>query len=1114
MSVAKGGPADAAAPSKRLTGSPSAKSRVSALRKARATGEPTEVLEERSESQRVLANPDGSMTLEDYVQPKWVKRSDGWIPVDTSLVRKASGVLAPKATSADLSFSGGGDSALVTIAKGGDKLSLAWPWKLPTPVVDGDTATYPEAIPGVAGVDLRLRAGSQGFSEQVIVKTREAAADPKLAQVRFTASIQGGGSLRSDGEGDIDFADSAGTSLFHAPTPMMWDSAGGTGSTTAKKISGSPRVAAEEPGESTHQAQMDVSLSGQDLVVAPDQTMMRSPDTQFPVVLDPDWTTSKLGSKGTAWADVSSSGLHSYNGSEWKQVKVGHYEGWPGSPSSDTYRAFFKYNVSKALHKKIISAEFHAFLDRSFTCTESAVELWQTKAFSSSTRWSNKPALVAGSEIASSKTSGGEPGCDAHDVKLNATKAVTGNASSVYLALKGGSESSHSYKYFSNVYLTVNFDSYPTVSGLGMSNPKTGCGSSTAPIVVGNSKPSLVATILDPDPENPHADFEVWSGATGGSKVASKTTAGAKSGSQHSMALPDTALVDGQTFRWRVTPVDTAYAGTPSGWCFYSIDRTAPESAPGVTSDLKDLDSGESNDAIGRTATFTFAPNGATGVTNYRYAWNDDAAAGAANAPSVPAGTDGTAKVTLTVPFTPDITFRLYVFSFDKASNRSANPGVFEFQLSSPSGPVGHWTLDETSGTALSDSAGTNNATLNGGAPGASGRVQSGVGFNGTTDYAETSGPVLRTDKSFTVTAWVRLENTKFWATAVSQDGTPNSAFYLQYSLEENRWAMAGCGTRATSLSPPVLNRWTHLTGVYDAAAKQDRLYVDGALQKVIDCPAPRSATDGPLVMGRGKFDNEKVDFFPGTIDDVQVYDRVVYDTEPNAIDGSTGGIADLANRPTVQEGYWTGDLGSGTTVADSSGRGHDATLSSATAWTADGQVDGALNLNDANKEHATIAAPVVQTDSGFTVTAWARPARLPSGNATVLAQDGSRRSAFYLGYRVFNGVGYWSFTMPAADTDDAEWIHAHSVSPVAVDGEWHHLAGVYDPAAKKIRLYVDGTLQAETAVATPWNAGSGFHIGGAKYKGAATDFWPGGIDDAQAYTGVLTDTEINEMGS
>ncbi|GAA0318125.1 hypothetical protein NE235_06615 [Actinoallomurus spadix] len=1094
-----------------------------ALREARASGDPVEVTEERSETQRLLANPDGSLTLEDYVQPKWVRRAGGWVPIDTTLVRQENGRLQPKAIVAGLSFSGGGDDALVTIAKGGDELSLAWPWKLPTPILDGDTATYPEAVPGVTGVDLRLRAGAQGFSEQVVVRTREAAADPRLAQVRFTTSIQGGGSLRADGEGDLEFVDSAGTPVFHAPTPMMWDSTGDTVSASAQRTAGPSRSAAEEPDDAARQAPMEVSLSGQDVVVTPDQAMMNSPDTRFPVVLDPDWTTSKLGDKGTAWVNVSSSGLHSYNGSEWKQAKVGHYEGWPGSPSSDTYRAFFKYNVSKALHKKIIAAEFHAFLDRSFTCTKSTVELWQSKTFSSSTRWSSKPALTGGSELASSSTAGGEPGCDAHDVKLNATKAVTGTASSVYLALKGGSESNHSYKYFSNVHLTVNFDSYPTVSGLGMTNPSAGCGTTTAPVVVGNSKPSIVATILDPDPENPHADFEVWSGTTGGTKVATRTTAGAKSGTRHSMALPDTTLTDGLTFRWRVTPVDTAYAGTPSGWCYYTVDKTAPESAPAVTTpNLKDLDSGEPNDAIGRTATFTFAPNNATGITKYQYAWNDDAAAGAANAPSVVPGADGTAKVTLTVPFTQDITFRLYAFSYDKANNRSANPGVFEFALGSPAGPVGRWTLDETGGVDLADSGGGDTATLTGGMPGVPGRVDQALRLTGNGDHATTASAAVHTDKSFTVAVWVRLTDASHYSTAVSQSGGSFSGFQLYYSPSYKTWVFNRHSTDADGATnvpvvadaPAVLNVWTHLTGVYDGPTRQMSFYVNGAPQSGrASVPSPWDAT-GPLQIGRVLAKGAFSDPFEGDLDDIRVYDRVVSGTEPDAIDGSTGGIADLADRPPVREGYWTGDLGSGTVVADSSGRGHDATLSSATAWTADGQVDGALELNDANKEQAATAGPVIRTDTGFTVAAWVRSSRLAGGNATALAQDGSRRSAFYLGYRVFNGVGYWSFTLPVADSDDAEWAHAHSVDPAALDGEWHHLAGVYDPAVKKIRLYVDGTLQGETAVSAPWHANGAFHIGGAKYKGAPTDFWPGGIDDVQAFTGVLTDTEISEMGS
>ena len=152
--------------------------------------------------------------------------------------------------------------------------------------------------------------------------------------------------------------------------------------------------------------------------------------------------------------------------------------------------------------------------------------------------------------------------------------------------------------------------------------------------------------------------------------------------------------------------------------------------------------------------------------------------------------------------------------------------------------------------------------------------------------------------------------------------------------------------------------------------------------------------------------------------------------------------------------------------------------------------------------------------DTSFSVTAWVRLTK-GGANTTAVSQDGSHRSGFFLGYRMFDGAGYWSFTLSDADDDTATWTHAHSVNAAVPDGEWHHLAGVYDAAARKIRLYVDGDLQAETDYTTPWNAGGVFQIGQAQIqKAAPTDSWPGGVDDVQVFTGVLTAAEINDIGS
>ena len=60
--------------------------------------------------------------------------------------------------------------------------------------------------------------------------------------------------------------------------------------------------------------------------------------------------------------------------------------------------------------------------------------------------------------------------------------------------------------------------------------------------------------------------------------------------------------------------------------------------------------------------------------------------------------------------------------------------------------------------------------------------------LNGTTGYARTGGPVIETQKSFTVSAWVKLDVAGGrYQSAVSQEGPWASAFYLQ-NTAEGQW--------------------------------------------------------------------------------------------------------------------------------------------------------------------------------------------------------------------------------------------------------------------------------------------------------------------------------------
>ncbi|MDI6517225.1 hypothetical protein QMA61_13555 [Streptomyces coelicoflavus] len=86
-----------------------------------------EVMSLREERRAVFANPDGSFTAQEYTQPVRARRDGHWVPVDDTLVKRADGTYSPKATTVELSFSGGGDGPFARMRRAGREYALTWP---------------------------------------------------------------------------------------------------------------------------------------------------------------------------------------------------------------------------------------------------------------------------------------------------------------------------------------------------------------------------------------------------------------------------------------------------------------------------------------------------------------------------------------------------------------------------------------------------------------------------------------------------------------------------------------------------------------------------------------------------------------------------------------------------------------------------------------------------------------------------------------------------------------------------------------------------------------------------------------------------------------------------
>jgi alpha-L-arabinofuranosidase len=196
--------------------------------------------------------------------------------------------------------------------------------------------------------------------------------------------------------------------------------------------------------------------------------------------------------------------------------------------------------------------------------------------------------------------------------------------------------------------------------------------------------------------------------------------------------------------------------------------------------------------------------------------------------------------------------------------------------------PTGHWTFDEGLGSTAADSSGAGRPlTLQGGASWAQGVVgASALSVNGSQQYAESAVPVIDTTQSFTVSAWVYLNNVNGYQTFVSQDGTQISGFFLQLRGDTHQFAFTrpaydspkALGIIATDAAViPQPDEWYHLTGVYDASAQTISLYVNGQLAQT-QSYVPNWSADGALAVGRSLFAGNRTDFVSGRVDDVRTY--------------------------------------------------------------------------------------------------------------------------------------------------------------------------------------------------------------------------------------------------
>ena len=187
---------------------------------------------------------------------------------------------------------------------------------------------------------------------------------------------------------------------------------------------------------------------------------------------------------------------------------------------------------------------------------------------------------------------------------------------------------------------------------------------------------------------------------------------------------------------------------------------------------------------------------------------------------------------------------------------------------------------------------------------------------------------------------------------------------------------------------------------------------------------------------------------------------------------------------------------GNGMTIADVSGNGNAATLTTAASWTTGGRFGNGLLLGGVDQGVTVAASSSLNVVSGLTVEAWIHPASI-AGYPKLLWRDGEDGSPFNLGMAFGNGTLVFGIITTSGSFSVAGY------SSIMAD-VWTHVAATYDGAL--LRMFVNGVLVNSAAA-------SGLIVPSTRALWIGRAPWgeefAGGLDEVRLYDRALSGAEI-----
>jgi hypothetical protein len=397
-------------------------------------------------------------------------------------------------------------------------------------------------------------------------------------------------------------------------------------------------------------------------------------------------------------------------------------------------------------------------------------------------------------------------------------------------------------------------------------------------------------------------------------------------------------------------------------------------------------------------------------------------------------------------------------------------------------GLVGHWKLDEASGTFADSSGNGNTGTQTGGVDyrSGSGMIDYAAGFDGVDDYI-TLGTPVPIDNTTTITAWIKHNNMSDFDAIVGR----TSSYYFDLNdggnseLKTRYFTTAAgnvsCTADAATGSVPI-NVWTHVAVVYPGPGEFPAFYKNGQKTGLGSCPTP---LDDGTSWGAGadKIGQGPTIFMNGGLDDIRIYNRAL----------SADEIATLyALRSTAQ--------GTAGTIAYNE-KFDLMQYCDGTDWRMMGigsYNPPAVHFDGSNDYLHSNSITGFTNDKKGTVSFWYRQLSNPRG--WILHQTAG---AFSIVGN--NSAGSGEITIKGKNTGGTQILSLLTTGQT-MDYEWHHYMASWDMSdSAKRHIYIDGIADSFTVFAytddvlnytTPAYAVGSLVGVGEKYEGDLADFW------------------------